>query len=161
MLVAAALLFTAQVDVTVELLPVLQHHTTGGGVRRAVPLLNAHINKNKNLFHEEVVLSGALVNFEFKHGDVRDDAVSTENNNSQTWLIKYRQVSIQYTFVSCTHLTFKNLGALSCLSMRLRRIWSTSSRISGSSVKEKDSRGSRNELGRAVSMLVVSKPAVT
>lgn len=60
-----------------------------------------------------------------------------------------------------THLMLENLGVLSCLSMRLRRIWSTSSRISGSSVREKDSRGSRKELGNAVSMLVVWKPAVT
>ncbi|TNN68652.1 hypothetical protein EYF80_021166 [Liparis tanakae] len=48
----------------------------------------------------------------------------------------------------------ENLGVLSCLSMTPRRIWSTSSRISGSSVREKESSGSRKELGSAVSMLV-------
>lgn len=63
--------------------------------------------------------------------------------------------------VTHTHLMLENLGVLSCRSMRLRRIWSTSSRTSGSSVNEKDSSGSRKELGSAVSMLVVWKPAVT
>lgn len=66
-----------------------------------------------------------------------------------------------YTINTHTNLILENLGVLSCLSMRLRRIWSTSSRISGSSVREKDSSGSRKELGSAVSMLVVSNPAVT
>lgn len=60
-----------------------------------------------------------------------------------------------------THLILANLGLFSCLSMRLRRIWSTNRRTSGSSVREKDSRGSKKELGSAVSMLVVWKPAVT
>lgn len=58
-------------------------------------------------------------------------------------------------------LMLENLAALSCRSMRLRRIWRTSSRTSGSSFREKDSSGSRKELGSAVSMLVVWKPAVT
>ena len=40
-------------------------------------------------------------------------------------------------------------------------MWITSRRTSGSSVREKESSGSRKELGRAVSMLVVWKPAVT
>lgn len=60
-----------------------------------------------------------------------------------------------------THLILANLGLFSCLSMRLRRICSTNRRTSGSSVREKDSRGSKKELGSAVSMLVVWKPAVT
>lgn len=60
-----------------------------------------------------------------------------------------------------TDLMLENLAALSCRSMRLRRIWRTSSLTSGSSFREKDSSGSRKELGSAVSMLVVWKPAVT
>lgn len=43
MAAAAALLFTAQVDVTVELLPVLQPYTRGG-VRRDAALLNTQVN---------------------------------------------------------------------------------------------------------------------
>lgn len=62
---------------------------------------------------------------------------------------------------TAAHLMLVNLGLLSCLSMRLRRICSTSSRSSGSSVREKDNSGSRKELGNAVSMFVVWKPAVT
>lgn len=55
----------------------------------------------------------------------------------------------------------ENLGVLSCLSITLRRMVSTSSLTSGSSIREKDSSGSRNELGSAVSMLVVWNPVVT
>lgn len=72
MLPAAALLLTAQVDVSVELLSVLW----GGGQQEDVALelkysciymnVKVYILKAKkaNLFHEQVVLSGALVNFE-------------------------------------------------------------------------------------------------
>jgi hypothetical protein len=61
----------------------------------------------------------------------------------------------------CSDLMLENLGVLSCLSITLRRMVSTSSLTSGSSIREKDSSGSRNELGSAVSMLVVWNPVVT
>lgn len=76
----AAQLLAAQVDVSVELLSVLQSEGGGsrnegrstqvGGLQRST---GASLPRS-DLFHEEVVLSGTLVHFELQHGDVRDDA---------------------------------------------------------------------------------------
>lgn len=77
----AAQVLAAKVDVSVELLSMLQSEGRGaqmkdepckvGGLQqstRAFP-------PRSDLFHEEVVLSGTLVHFELQHGDVGDDAV--------------------------------------------------------------------------------------
>lgn len=73
---AAALLLAAQVDVSVQLLAVLRYSRGAAGQVRSGWLLEVFLSSilyvkfRHYLLHEQIILSGTLVDFELEHGDV-------------------------------------------------------------------------------------------
>ncbi len=100
----AALVLTAQVDVSIQVLGMLKserYQSTHLKPFGQACILSCRPNRSTNwgswamirvllyLFHEEVVLTWALVHFEFKHRDIRDDTAW-----GKKWHMKPQQSSV-------------------------------------------------------------------
>lgn len=81
----AALLLTRQVNVSVELLGMLQqththtHDFKEPDQRQKENGARLRLSLRAYLLHEEVVLTGTLLHLELKHGNVRDDATEGQS----------------------------------------------------------------------------------